>query len=81
MLFNFEDGKEPVLSGDVHFLFKHRGRLADSLICRVAFNTAFIGHQNNLIFKKNTISPDGSKKDPRLSDDLIIQFVFEDYCT
>jgi hypothetical protein len=80
MLFNFDDGKEPVLNGDVHFLFKHRGILADSLICRIAFNTAFIGHQNTLVFKKHTISPDGAKKDPRLRNDLMIQFVFENYC-
>jgi hypothetical protein len=28
--------------GDVHFAFKHNGMMADSLFCRVAFNTAFI---------------------------------------
>ena len=81
MLFDFEEGYEPLLRGDVHFLFKHRGVLSDSLICRIAFNTAFIPLGNNLTFSKTTISPDKAKKDPRFSDDLLIQFVFEDYCT
>lgn len=81
MLFDFEDGQEPVFAGDVHFIFKHRGVLSDSLICRIAFNTAFIPLGNNLSFRKTTISPDKAKKDSRLSNELVIQFVFEDFCT
>lgn len=38
----FPEGEEPVLTGDVHFLFKSKGVILDSLICRVALNTAFI---------------------------------------
>ena len=81
MLFDFTDGREPILSGDVHFIFKHKGVINDSQICRIAFNTAFIPHSNSLIFKKMTISPDNLKKDVRFDNDLLIQFVFEDFCT
>ena len=38
----FPEGEEPVLRGDVHLLFKSKGVISDSLICRVALNTAFI---------------------------------------
>ena len=81
MLIDFSHySQEPVLHGDVQFVFKHRGVLSDSLICRVAFNTAFIPPNNTLIFKRDMVSPDKFKKDPRVSDDFLIQFIFEDFC-
>jgi hypothetical protein len=67
--------------GDIHILLKHRGMMIDSLICRFAFNTAFVHpRHNNLTFKKTTVSPDSAKKDTRLAEDFMIQLVFEDYC-
>jgi hypothetical protein len=43
MHFQFNEGEEPLLMGDVHFIFKHYGIMSASLICRISFNTAFIG--------------------------------------
>lgn len=81
MIIETYDGFEPVISGDVHFVFKHRGGvLGDPMICRVAFNTAFIPYNNTLTLKKTTVSPDKVKKDSRFKDDFIIKLIFEDYC-
>jgi hypothetical protein len=80
MHFKFEEGEEPLLCGDIHILMKHRGILGDNLICRFAFNTAFIPVNNNLTFAKSTLSPDDLKKDSRISNDIIILLVFEDFC-
>ena len=80
MLFKFEEGAEPVLCGDIQILMKHRGMIGDSLICRFAFNTAFVPPNNNLTFYKGTLSPDDLKKDSRVSNDIIVQLIFEDYC-
>jgi hypothetical protein len=63
MLFKFDEGVEPVLCGDIHIQMKHRGMMGDNLICRFAFNTAFVPHSNNLTFFKSTLSPDDLKKD------------------
>ena len=81
MSFEFKEGNEPILHGDVQFVFKHRGVLTDSAICRIAFNTAFIPPNNTLVFKKHTVSPDSFKKDSRIREDFLIQFIFEDYCS
>lgn len=82
MFFDYtEEGAEPVLKGDVHFVFKHKGVLTDSLICRVAFNTAFVPPSNSLVFTKETLSPDSLKKESKIPDNFIIQFVFADYCS
>jgi C2 domain of PTEN tumour-suppressor protein len=70
-----------VLCGDIHILMKHRGMMGDSLICRFAFNTAFIPPNNNLTLYKHTLSPDDLKKDSRVSNDMLVQLIFEDYCT
>ena len=80
MLFKFEEDREPVLCGDIHILMKHRGLLGDNLIFRFAFNTAFVLHNNDLTFFKNTLSPDDLKKDTRVNDEIIVQLIFEDYC-
>ena len=80
MHFKFEEGDEPLLCGDIHIQIKHRGILSDNLICRFAFNTAFIPVNNNLTFNKSTLSPDDLKKDSRISNEIIILLVFEDYC-
>ncbi len=80
MLFKFEEGEEPVLSGDIHILMKHRGILGDNLICRFAFNTSFVPLNNNLTFYKSTLSPEDLRKDSRISKDILIQLIFEDYC-
>jgi len=40
--FEFDEKMEPPIFGDMHFLFKLRGVMYDSLFCRIAFNTAFI---------------------------------------
>lgn len=52
MVFEFEDEKEPVLYGDVHFSFKHKGIMYDTQICRLALNTSFIPVSNSLHFTK-----------------------------
>lgn len=70
--FEFEEEQEPVLFGDVHFLFKNKGVISDSLICRIAFNTAFIPHNNNLTFLKTTVSPDKVKKDSRIHEEFLV---------
>ena len=68
ILFQFPDGSEPELIGDVHISLKHRGVITDSLICRFAFNTAFIHPRHkNLTFNRNTLSPDEIKKDSRIA--------------
>ena len=59
-------------------MFKSKGVITDSLICRVAFNTAFIG--TTLTLTKQTISPDKMKKDSRLGKDFLLHFVFEALC-
>lgn len=64
--------------GDVHILFKSLGVFSDSLICRVAFNTAFIG--TTLTLNKQTISPDKIKKDSRIGKDFLLHMVFEPLC-
>lgn len=74
----FLEGEEPVLVGDVHLLLKSRGVISDSLICRVAFNTAFVGP--TLTLTKQTISPDKMKKDSRLGKDFLLHLVFEPLC-
>jgi C2 domain of PTEN tumour-suppressor protein len=80
MKFVFEEGQEPILHGDVHFQFKHRGMMYDNLICRVAFNTAFIPEINSLHFTKKTSSPDKLKKDPKIPDNFLVKLIFEDFC-
>lgn len=57
-----------VLSGDIHFLFKFRGRMYDTLFCRIALNTAFIPPSNSLMFNKYMVSPDTMKKDNKASE-------------
>ena len=52
----------------------------DSLFCRIAFNTAFVPFNNSLHFSKQTVSPDSLKKDNKVSNDFMIQLIFEDYC-
>jgi hypothetical protein len=52
MHFGFDESNEPLLSGDIHILIKHKGVLGDNLICRFAFNTAFIPVNNNLTLTK-----------------------------
>mmetsp|Transcript_319 Transcript_319/g.350 ORF Transcript_319/g.350 Transcript_319/m.350 type:complete len:98 (+) Transcript_319:633-926(+) len=61
MHFQFDEGKEPILKGDVHFNFKHQGMANNTSFCRVSFNTAFI-QQNGLVVTKQTVSPDSIKK-------------------
>jgi hypothetical protein len=72
MFFGFEEGEEPILFGDIHFLFKNRGMMTDSLICRIAFNTAFVGLRNTYNFDKTIVSPDKIKKDSRISDEFFV---------
>lgn len=52
----------------------------DTTFCRISFNTSFISASNNLVVTKANISPDSVSRDPRFSDEFLIQFVFEDYC-
>lgn len=80
MVFEFEEGREPILYGDVTFNFKHLGMMYDTSFCRASFNTAFIGQHNTLVLDKYTVSPDSAKKDSRFSNDFMLQFVFEDFC-
>ena len=80
MIFQFQEGSEPLLMGDVHFSFKHNGMMTDTQFCRISFNTAFINHTNTLVITKNTVSPDSVRKDTRFSDEFMIQFIFEDFC-
>ena len=42
MHFQFGEGEEPILMGDVHFNFKHQGVMYDTSFCRISFNTSFI---------------------------------------
>ena len=70
MSFEFKQDWEPILAGDVHFLFKHKGNMNDSLFCRIAFNTSFIPSDNKIVFNKQTVSPDKIKKDSRIDDDF-----------
>lgn len=81
MIFEFPEGDEPVLFGDVHFNFKHRGVMYDTSICRIAFNISFLSKDNSIVFKKFSVSPDQVKKDSRISDEFFIKFIFEDYCS
>jgi hypothetical protein len=81
ILFEFAHGKEAIIFGDIQFVFKSKGVIGDSQICRIAMNTAFIPPSNVMIFKKNTVSPDSVRKDSRFSDNFLVEFVFEDYCT
>jgi hypothetical protein len=81
MHFEFPEGHEPLLSGDIHFVFKHRGVLTHTAICRIAFNTSFLSQQNSICFTKFNVSPDKTKKDPRFQDNFLIKFIFEDYCS
>lgn len=81
MYFIFEEDDEPILYGDVHFVFKHRGVMYDSAFCRISFNTSFTSYpQNALIVNKHSISPDSVSKDARFLDEFMVQFIFEDYC-
>ena len=43
-------------------------------------NTAFISSKNTLRLFKSNLSPDSIKKDERISNEFMIQFLFEDYC-
>lgn len=58
MFFEFQEGYEPILHGDVHFTFKHKGVMYDTQFCRIAMNTAFINPQNSIIISKYNVSPD-----------------------
>ena len=80
MLIEFNESEEPILTGDVQFVFKNRGVISDSVICRVALNTAFISASNTLTLNKLTVSPDKIKKDSRITGGFMLHFVFEDYC-
>lgn len=80
MYFEFREGEEPVLFGDVHFTFKHKGVMYDSQICRIAFNISFLSRDNSMVFTKFSVSPDGTKKDNRIDDQFFIKIIFEDYC-
>jgi hypothetical protein len=66
--------------GDMHFIFRLKGMMYDSLFCRIAINTAFIPINNSLNFSKATVSPDAIKKDKNVSDDFMIKLIFDDYC-
>lgn len=71
---------EPICHGDMHYIFRMKGVMYDSLFCRIAFNTAFIPINNSLNFTKYTVSPDSLKKDKTVSDDFMIKLIFDDYC-
>lgn len=81
MMFEFPNGGEPVLFGDVHFAFKHRGYMYDTQICRVAFNISFLTKDNSILFTKYNVSPDAVSKDSRIDDSFFIKLLFEDYCS
>ena len=76
MYFEFQEGQEPILIGDVHFDFKHQRMMSDTSFCRVAFNTAFV--QSSFVVTKETTSPDAIKKDNRFHQQFLIKFIFED---
>ena len=80
MACQFEDKRAPILYGDVHFIFKFRGMMYDTQLCRIALNTAFIPPNNVLFFNKQTVSPDSIKKNAKVTDNFMIQMVFEDFC-
>jgi hypothetical protein len=57
----------------------HKGSIKNKLICRFALNTSFI-QDNYYEFANNTVDPDSTVKDSRISQNFKIECYFKDFC-
>lgn len=69
--------KNLVISGDVHFMIKHKGSFNNTSICRFSINTGFCG--NNVEIPRDQISPDSVAVSKKFHDKFKITLVLRDY--
>lgn len=66
-----------VISGDVHFLIKHKGSFNNANICRFSINTGFWG--NVVEIPRSQISPDSVAVSKKFHEKFKITLILKDY--
>lgn len=73
----YPEKKNLVISGDAHFLIKHKGSFNNTSICRFSINTGFCS--NSVEILREQISPDSVAVSKKFHEKFKITLILKDY--